>query len=251
MIDRKIKLIIGSLLHDIGKVIYRDGSDRRNHSVSGYDFLKEILKKEGLEEDEEILNCVRYHHLEPLKEANLEDNDLAYIVYLADNIAAFADRREKENIEKKGFDLKVPLQSVFNILNGNHQNFYYAPVDINDNAKINYPSAEKKEFSKEFYIKIRQRMTENLREMEWSELYLNSLLEVMEANLSYIPSSTSNKELSDISLYDHVKLTAAIASCIYDYLNENYLNYKQELFRKKNFYYVRWIFQESRILFIQ
>lgn len=41
MIDQKIKLITGSLLHDIGKVVYREGSDRRNHSVLGYDFLKE------------------------------------------------------------------------------------------------------------------------------------------------------------------------------------------------------------------
>lgn len=55
MIDQKIKLITGSLLHDIGKVVYREGSDRRNHSVSGYDFLKE----EGKIEDKEILDCVR------------------------------------------------------------------------------------------------------------------------------------------------------------------------------------------------
>ena len=45
MIDQKIKLITGSLLHDIGKVVYREGSDRRNHSVSGYDFLKEEGKQ--------------------------------------------------------------------------------------------------------------------------------------------------------------------------------------------------------------
>lgn len=29
MNDRKAKLIIGSLLHDIGKVIYREGGDKR------------------------------------------------------------------------------------------------------------------------------------------------------------------------------------------------------------------------------
>lgn len=91
MIDRKIKLIIGSLLHDIGKVIYRDGSDRRNHSVSGYDFLKEEAKKE----DKEILNCIKYHHMSALKGAKINDDDLAYIVYLADNIAAFSDRRKE------------------------------------------------------------------------------------------------------------------------------------------------------------
>ena len=37
--DDQIKLMIGSLLHDIGKVVYRSG-DGRNHSQSGYEYLK-------------------------------------------------------------------------------------------------------------------------------------------------------------------------------------------------------------------
>lgn len=113
MTDRKIKLIIGSLLHDIGKVLYREGSDRRNHSIAGFDFLKEKVRQE----DREVLNCIKYHHMAALKSANLKEDDLAYIVYLADNIAAFADRRKKDDGEEKGFDLSVPLQSIFNILN--------------------------------------------------------------------------------------------------------------------------------------
>lgn len=36
MTEQEVKLIIGSLLHDIGKVVYRQGDDRRNHSQSGY-----------------------------------------------------------------------------------------------------------------------------------------------------------------------------------------------------------------------
>lgn len=93
--------------------------------------------------------------------------------------------------------------------------------------------------------------------MDWNDEYLNSLLAVMEANLTYVPSSTSKGELSDISLFDHVKLTAAIASCMYDYLNENHLKYKEELLVKrifmikKLFYYVQWIFQVFRNLFIR
>ena len=112
MNDRKAKLIIGSLLHDIGKVIYREGGDKRNHSVSGYDYLKE----EADIKEKEILDCVKYHHALLLKSANLEDDNLAYITYIADNIAAFADRREKENVDDKGFEIAVPLQSIFNIL---------------------------------------------------------------------------------------------------------------------------------------
>ena len=59
--DDQIKLMIGSLLHDIGKVVYRSG-DGRNHSQSGYEYLK----NEAHISDDEILNCVRsvsYTHL--------------------------------------------------------------------------------------------------------------------------------------------------------------------------------------------
>ena len=233
MNDQKIKLIIGSLLHDIGKVIYRQGDDRRNHSISGWDYLR---SEAGIT-DREILDCVRFHHASALKNADIETNDLAYITYLADNIAAFTDRRKKEDTEEKGFELSVPLQSVFNILNGNHQDMYYQPGDMDLDGEINYPSEQKKLFSESFYNKIRQRLTDNLKGMEWSEEYLNSLLAVIEANLTYVPSSTAKSELTDISLYDHVKITAAIASCIYDYLNENHLDYKKEMFTNEQKFY--------------
>ena len=238
MDDRKAKVVIGGLLHDIGKVVYRQGGDRRNHSISGYDYLKE----ETTVDDAEVLDCVRYHHAYLLKNARIDENSLAYIVYLADNIAAFSDRREKENAEERGFELSTPLQSVFNILNGNHQEFYYQPGDMDPDGGINYPSAEKKMFSQEFYTKIRQRMTENLRGIDWSSEYVNSLLSVMEANLSYVPSSTSKAELTDISLYDHVKFTAALASCIYDYLEEQGKNYKETLFKKEKEFYDKKVF---------
>lgn len=232
MIDQKAKLIVGSLLHDIGKVIYRQGGDGRNHSVSGWDYLKE----ETQISDQEVLDCVRYHHAALLRNARLADDHIAYIVYIADNIAAFADRREREETDERGFELSVPLQSVFNILNGNHQDCYYHPGDMNPENGINYPTKEKVSFTQEFYQKIRQNLTENLKG-DWSEEYVNSLISVMEANLTYVPSSTAKAELTDISLFDHVKFTAAVASCIYDYMNEKQLNYKTTLFtREKEFY---------------
>lgn len=238
MNDRKAKLVIGSLLHDIGKVIYRQGGDGRNHSVSGHDYLKE---EAGIA-DAEVLDCVKYHHAYLLKHAKLPDDSLAYIVYSADNIAAFADRREKEHTDEKGFELSVPLQSVFNILNGNHQEMYYRPGDMDPKYGINYPSKEKVKFSQEFYTKIKQTMTENLHGIDWSSEYVNSLISVMEANLTYVPSSTAKAELTDISLFDHVKFTAAAASCMYDYLNESDLNYKTALFAKEKEFYDKPVF---------
>ena len=223
--DRQIKLIVGSLLHDIGKIVYRSG-DGRNHSTSG----AEYLKNDANITDSEILHCVKYHHGKYLAGADLKENDLCYITYFADNIAAFADRREAD-LQEAGFDKRIPLDSVFNILNGNQGNSHYAMQRLNPAMGINYPTEEPVEMEEHFYRTVVQDITDNLRGISLEEEYVNSLLTVLEANLTYIPSSTSRKELSDISLYDHVKITAAVASCVEQYLEErNQNNYREKLF---------------------
>lgn len=238
MDDTELKLILGSLLHDIGKVVYRKGGDKRKHSQSGYDFLKE----EALLTDETVLECVRYHHADALKNASLEENSPAYIVYMADNIASAADRREGESAEQ-GFEIHTPLQPVFNILNGNHQKMYYSPGTLNPGGSINYPNTVSRSFDEREYLKIVQQISANLRGIQWNTEYINSVLEVLEANLSYVPSSTSKSELPDISLYDHVKLTAAVASCMREYLKRNHIhNYRDELFTHGKAFYAKNVF---------
>lgn len=59
--NSKENLIIGSLLHDIGKVIYRISS-ADNHSALGVDFLQTRCNVNN----PEILNCVKYHHKDKL-----------------------------------------------------------------------------------------------------------------------------------------------------------------------------------------
>ena len=226
MTEEKIQLIVGGLLHDIGKVIYRQG-DFRKHSISGYDFLKNEVHLEN----ENVLEAVKYHHGAELKSAEVSDESFSYIVYIADNIASAADRRKGE-IEDRGFEISTPLESVFNILNGNNSKMYYQPGMLLDECRgINYPSDNKKSFDEHFYLLVKQNLINNLSGIEWNIAYLNSLLEILEGNLSYVPSSTAKDELADISLYDHVKLTAAIGTCIYDYLKfNNSTNYKNKLF---------------------
>ena len=225
MDDRQIKLIIGCLLHDIGKVVYRAG-DGRNHSESGYDFLKEHKS----DFDAEILDCVRYHHGARLRTAHIDNDSLAYITYFADNISAATDRRQSDEAED-GFDKTMPLDSVFNILNGNAGKMHYAREFMNPDADINYPTDEPVSMDQSFYNEIVDNICDNLKGIELSHEYINSLLSVVEANLMFIPSSTSKRELADISLYDHVKLTAAIAEAIYHYTKANNLSdYKELLF---------------------
>ena len=228
MTERQIKLAVGSMLHDIGKAAYRSG-DGRNHSQSGYDYLK---NEAGIQ-DEDILDCVRFHHGGRLKGASIDPDHIAYITYYADNVAAAADRRERQDGEA-GFDKKVPLESIFNVLNGNHGCSHYSRQVLNPKEGIIYPTEENVEMDDGFYKKVMGNITENLKGLGSSPEYVNSLLSVLEANLSYIPSSTSKKELTDISLYDHVKITAAVALCTERYLEaEGIRDYRRELFEQR------------------
>lgn len=238
MTDGEVKLVVSSLLHDIGKVIYRQGEDRRKHSQSGYEFLRDEI---GIK-DTDILDGVRYHHADAIKNAGIAKDSFAYIVYIADNIASAADRRQKES-EDVGFEMSMPMQSVFNILNHNNQEMYYEPKMLDTKDDINYPVPEKKKFDEHFYTKVKNNLANNLKGLEWTQEYVNSLLEVLEANLTYVPSSTAKDEMADISLYDHMKLTAAIASCILEYLKENEMtDYRVQLFEKSADFYSKDIF---------
>lgn len=235
MTEENVKLAIGALLHDIGKLLYRY-NDGRNHSRSGYEYLKDVVHIE----DREILEQVLYHHASLLKNARIENNSLAYITYIADNIASASDRRKTQE-EEPGFDREMSLQSIFNLLNCNDEKLCYSPEQLNEN--INYPTSVSTGFDEIFYGKIVNEIENNFRGITWDNNYLNSLLEVLEVQLSYIPSSTMKSEVADISLYDHVKLTAAIAASIKEWLDENNISdYKETLFKGASGFYDKKVF---------
>lgn len=222
---------IGALLHDVGKVLYRSGNlDGRAHSISGADWLKQFIS------DQAILDCIRYHHHQEIINASLPQDSLAYVVYLADNISSGADRREIEGSGEKAFNKNRPLESIYNLLNNNHGNAVHKVAAIGKN--INYPQAPQAHDYSPEYKKISHEMFEALKGIEFSTAYINSLLEILEAYLSYIPSSTFLAEVSDISLFDHSKITAAVAACLVLYLeSQGRQNYAQELFKNRDQFY--------------
>lgn len=84
------------LLHDIGKLVIRATHEWKNHSDLGADFLIPFLTDASSDESRRLLRCIRYHHAGALRDADPAADDLAWIIYEADNIAAGADRRTRE-----------------------------------------------------------------------------------------------------------------------------------------------------------
>ena len=230
--EKKLELLYGSLLHDIGKIVYRSNDPKykkANHSVMGWDYLKRFdtfKNKDGIKES------VLYHHWSQLSNASIDPNSNAYITYVADNIASGIDRRDRDDASDFHFDKEIPLSSIFNIVNGEDDQAVY-PFEIEKG--ITYPVREKKKYPAGVYEKLLVKMNEALGgSLKYSTSSFSSLLQWTESLWSNVPSSTYTKQLVDISLYDHSKITAGIASSIFDYLEEkNISNYKEYLFNNK------------------
>lgn len=247
--DEKIyKLTVGGLLHDIGKVIYRTGKGKY-HGYLGADYLQQYI---GIN-DEEILNQIRLHHKGRLKKEKVAKNDLAYITYIADNISSGTDRREfEEGVEPElqgkhnTFDRKNALQSIFNVFYNNVKKLKGA-VEYEPTKKISKDEVIKTcanvKYKYDFYKDIMKSVTDELKSVdEWHEDYINSVLSITEKYFSFIPCSVLAFNIEDISLYDHSKLTAAYACCIYKYLEgkEDYqfmLEEDIEFYKEKVFLY--------------
>lgn len=227
MEENKKILQAGALFHDIGKLTRRSGSMSKDHSEEGIKYLKDnrFFSKE---ETERILEIIRYHHGKELKNADISDESLAYIVYEADNIASSIDRRKYDDEKTKGRE-KDYLNSVFNVLK---------PSESIENKKFRINQLRKEEFNMPLNIKgtasegefkgLLETFNNNLSALK--EINLDRILTIMENIFSYFPSS-SYVDRPDISLYDHLKLTTALSACMYDYdkVNGN-TNYKKEYF---------------------
>lgn len=218
-LEERVALTFGSLLHDIGKVVYRGFSARGTHSKLGADFISNEIAPLNSGYDcelgRQIVEQIRYHHAQEILTASTLGNDsLAFITYFADNISAGMDRKDEgDESPAARFDKDAKLQKIFNILNGHH---------------------DKESVEHEDYNTIRERIKKNLvaTEVTWNQV--NSLINILEATVSAVPSSTDTTQLIDVSLFDHAKTTAGIAACIYAYLAEQGVrDYRRALFSKE------------------
>ena len=228
------KIVFAGLLHDIGKLIQRAEGINKSHSLIGVEYLNKL--KNELLKDKSILNSIKYHHAKNLKDAELDFSDITYIIYEADNIASGIDRKQdidKEQVEfankYEKFDKVLCLSSVFNNIK-EKTSYIYKLRDFKDSSP-NYPENDDSYIApKEKYQNLKLHLDNNIEKIKNP----NSLLQLLESIMGFIPSSTDTTQVADISLYDHSKLTAAIASCMYQYLKErNISNFKDEFFNQK------------------
>lgn len=254
MNNTKHKLIIGSLLHDVGKINYRALNLKmiKSHSIAGYEWLYQLHPK--LFNVEELGSMIKYHHYNKMPNygKDLKEEDLAFLVSIADHISAGADRRKK-GVEEEGFDIdynfsqtNITLESIFSQIKPISKGHYgYEGRDLGYSSKIVYPELNKQIKDSE-YNQILTRLNNLFKNEDifTNSKNINSLVSIVKVLFKYLPSDTRYQMTNDISLAEHSLTTSAFSSSLYDYFQENNITNYYEVWKNENK-----IFKENTFLF--
>lgn len=237
-------LKFASLLHDIGKFYQR--TDNLGYSKHSYDSKYEKLTvddygKNGAHSkwsadfvkdnfDDLVEDLVLYHH-NPKKAI---DENLCKIIQKADQHSS----KERIESEEKQDVLLTPLTSIFSriSLDGKKQDDYYVPLTELDFNKSLYP--QNRNVMEGWNLVPEYQNLWNKFKNEFNQLVnkdFESVLAILKKYTSTIPSAVYVSE-GDISLYDHLKTTVAIANCRYLYSLDNDLTQSdtQEVYKVIN-----------------
>ena len=224
-------LKFASLFHDIGKFYQRaDNLGKSSHSydskyekldsgdygLSGAhskwsaDFVKDYF-------DDYVEDLVLYHH-NPSKSSFPE---LGKIIQKADQHSS----KERIESDEKADVLVTPLTSIFSriSLGDEKHDDYYVPLVELDFSKGLHPQDEKIRNGWNLVPDYQHLWSKFENEFKLLEnKNFESVLALLKKYTSTVPSATYYSE-SDISLYDHLKTTVAIANCRYLFSKEDKL----------------------------
>jgi len=233
MDDKVLKAALAGLLHDVGKFAQRANVKPQNedfnesdygkhgyHALLSSDFIKDYMPAHL----QKGLSGVLYHHRADLDEPSI------HRLQLADHFAA-GERRtgSEEQADPKDARL-IPVLSNVELLQPSPMGRKHRleALDV-QTAQSTYPT----DSQEGDYAGLWKQMTGELMqwkqemgqewEMQSGEDYFTTLLAVFQKYLWCIPSATpwQEKEIDkpyrawpDVSLYDHNRLTSAIAACL-------------------------------------
>ncbi len=219
--DRVYLAALAGLLHDIGKFAQRadaplreipDAQTRKEvryqHALAGYSFVQDFAQALP-EEARRALSGVAYHHA-PKSDADER-------VRLADWLSA----GEREETDGDRNDQRVPyMRSIFSRLKKWDTPWYLPLSRLEFRRQTIFPQkrdmAGWREEYREEYLRLWEDFTRAcapLKTISDPVLYLEVLYQRMLEFTWCIPAAYSSA-IPDVSLYDHSRMTAALAACL-------------------------------------
>jgi len=214
----KEALILGAMLHDIGKFVQRAQieSKIKDHCKWGLDWfdqnLAEKLSSIFSEEEKEIIRrAINTHH------------DHAKIITLSDSISAGMDRIGLDlKVEEEGNPLRQRLISIFSrvsISKKEKKDTYCALHPLSKTLQETLPVNEVNISGGE-YAALLSGFNNELRMLQLKgmpPLYVIDRILFLLWKYTWCVPSAAYRDEPDISLFDHLKTSAAIAGCLFEY----------------------------------
>jgi len=159
---------------------------------------------------------------------------LERLIQKADHYSSGSDRTAKEGVtEEEGEKGRMAFKntrmvSIFEGIFRENPNYQYRlPVkSINFDQVAYFPKAEFQENPDYKSLWDQFEKDAGLISSDNPGIYAETLLQVLQKHTVNVPSSTMH--LPDVSLYDHLKTTAAFAVCLHDFMKANDKNTIEE-----------------------
>jgi len=176
--------------------------------------------------DDSIVNFACNHHC--------PKTELQAIVTMADCWSAGMDRRKATEVDELQFEEQVewgkernkqiPLYSIFNTINGGKYQSAFGLHTLTLDDKYSFPhDVQTKEngVSQKLYADLWVEFVKEFSKLPFDSMddFRESLLFLLKKYTWCIPSNTM--DMSNVSLFDHLKTTAAFADCLYQYKQYN------------------------------
>lgn len=222
---------LAGLLHDIGKLVWRarpkafemPGSDQTpdNHIEEKYGYWHALASEAFVQQHlskpiQANLLGIGYHHR---PEDIAGENSQAWQVHLADQLASGENEADEDKFAPQ-------LQSIFCHLNNYAGSKQYlllkrlSPVDEHDLFPVSTDKAYTPAQAAQAYEELLKSLEDACQERGLAEiadplLCLENVYALLQEFTWCVPS-TVWQEANDVSLFDHLRATAAVAACLAD-----------------------------------
>lgn len=208
-------LYLAALLHDIGKFRQRAIDRYKKHQEHSYEFVTEDFAGFFEPCGDTFKNAIRHHHHNPTQLQHLIEKQ----VILADRLSA--TEREHEERESEDFVLS-PLVSVLSRLKGTDMEYRYKLTALNFERDTVIPTETvnvNQDTYKDLWECFKEAFGKATAGKTYTSTHYQTIVALLRKYTSRMPSATpweekEEKTIPDISLYDHLRTTAAIAACI-------------------------------------
>lgn len=233
---------LAGLLHDVGKLTGRAGvgtdvDDRREQKEVGYwhaEHSQTFVDAYVPLPLRAQLGIVRYHHRPDRVPTEQESvASLAHLVHLADGWSAGERIKGMPERSAAGATPLLPILSRLSLVDGPSEGQWkyrvqslaltrdaLFPVNQSKGPVDDLPTQYERLWDNEMRPELDAWKRSSGWETQSLENYFTTLLALLQKYLTFVPSATpwqadeDDRVVPDVSLYDHLKTTAAIAACL-------------------------------------